>query len=379
MRTNDAGSHSRARTVGIMVCPGPGEPPFAEKQFFRSLCLIGKHLGLVVFVFFPYRVDWRRKRTIGYSYSVSARRWIKGVFPLPDAVYDRCFYSKPSTYFAYRPHIRRLMERPGTRFLGYGLKGKWSVHQQLSLDEKLRPHLPETEPLGTTSDMMRWLDDKGELFLKPHAGTHGKGVLHIAADGNGRFVVKGRDARNEPVGRLFRTQHQLLAWVAGFTRGRKYLMQRYLNLSTGRGDVFDIRVLVQKNREGRWEVTGIAVRQGAPGSITSNLHGGGHAEEAEPFLRGKYGDATNGIIETIRSVALRVPAVLEQTHGRLVELGVDLGVDDQGRVWVLEANSKPGRSAFAELSDKRARMASVRNPLLYASFLLNGPSPSTGR
>ena len=102
----------------------------------------------------------------------------------------------------------------------------------------------------------------------------------------------------------------------------------------------------------------MAVRQGAPGSVTSNLHGGGHAEDAESFLRGKYGtEAAKAIVATAREIALRVPDVLEQYHGRLAELGVDLGVDADGKVWILEANSKPGRSAFAALSGETASIA----------------------
>lgn len=362
-----------------MVCPAAGDPPFPEKQYYKRLSLIGQKLGLAVFVFFPHRIDWVRRRVVGYTYSASAKRWEKKLFPFPAAVYDRCFYPNLPTLSAYREPIRRLMAHPDTRFLGYGLKGKWNVHQMLVRDEALEPHIPETELFQRSSDLVRWLEERGELFLKPHGGSQGKGVLHVSKTAGG-FTVRGRSARNEVVHARFRSEGKLLAWIRSFTAGRKYLIQRYLTLTTADGEAFDIRALVQKNSGGCWELTGLALRRGAPGSITSNLHGGGHAGEAEPFLRTLYGEeAARVIAETVRSVALRVPEVLEQYHGRLAELGVDVGVDTDGRVWVLEANSKPGRSAFAALSDKRVRVAAIRNPMLYAKHLLDHPVARPGR
>jgi glutathione synthase/RimK-type ligase-like ATP-grasp enzyme len=368
-----------AQTVGIMVCPKAGEPPFAEKDYYRRLSGIGRKLGLDVFVFFPHRLDWDRNRVVGYAYTASSKRWEKGFFPFPGAVYDRCFYSNPELYAAYREPIRRLMSSAGTHFLGYGLKGKWNVHQMMMLDEALKPYVPETELLQHQGDIVRWLEGKGELFLKPHGGSQGKGVLHLAETPEG-FIAKGRTIKNETVRLVFRSKSRMLAWVGQFTSGRKYLIQRYLTLTTADGDAFDIRALVQKNYKGCWELTGMAVRQGAPGSVTSNLHGGGHAEETAPFLRERYGPAKAAdIAATARDIALRVPDVLEQYHGRLAELGVDLGIDTDGKVWVLEANSKPGRSAFASLSDERVRLASIRNPMLYAKYLLDSRSERLGR
>lgn len=369
MVTKDA--RPSAHTVGIMVCPNAGEPPIPEKHFFRRLTLLGRKLGLVVFVFFPNRLDFERRRVLGYAYSETANRWEKAFFPIPETVYDRCFYPNPRTYAAFRAPIRRLMDSPDTRFLGYGLKGKWDVHQMLMRDETLRPHMPETELLQDSADISRWLAERGELFLKPHGGSHGKGVLHLKKVKAG-IIAKGRTARNEIVRLGFRSERQLLAWVRSFTAGRKYLIQRYLTLTAADGNAFDIRALVQKNGKGCWELTGIAVRQGAPGSVTSNLHGGGHAEEAEPFLRKAYGtDSAATIAAAVRDIALRVPDVLEQYHGRLAELGVDVGVEPDGSVWVLEVNSKPGRSSFAALSDKQASQAAMRNPMLYAKYLLD--------
>ena len=104
------------------------------------------------------------------------------------------------------------------------------------------------------------------------------------------------------------------------------------------------------------EAAGTAVRRGKSGNVTSNLHGGGTAEELLPFLIKEFGQEKSLQIHcTLLEIATQIPAILEQHHGRLAELGIDLGIDSSGDVWILEANSKPGRSAFTRLSDPSAR------------------------
>lgn len=366
-------------SLGIMVCPRVGEPPISEKSFIRRLSVIGRKLGLIVFAFFPHRLDWERKRVVGYRFRPDTNQWEKRFFPLPDLVYDRCFYADGRTFAAYRQPIRRLMSTPGTSFLGYGLRGKWQVYQMLKLDEQVARHIPETELLRDRRDISRWLDDKGELFLKPHGGSQGKGVLHVATVGR-RFAVKGKTAANRTVGASFATEEALLRWVEAFTGQRRYLIQRYLVLKDDRGGAFDIRALVQKDGRGQWSLTGLAARHGEPGSVTSNLHGGGSAAPAAPFLRHLYGEENAAkIIAVASKLALRIPEVLEQSHGRLVELGIDFGVDPDGAVWILEANSKPGRAAFASLEDEEVRLASIRSPILYANYMLDCRNGRIGR
>ncbi|MNG25160.1 Endospore coat-associated protein YheD [compost metagenome] len=90
------------------------------------------------------------------------------------------------------------------------------------------------------------------------------------------------------------------------------------------------------------------------------------------FLSKEFGERTADLLtETIAMLSQRIPTVLESYHGRLAELGIDLGIDTRGRVWILEVNSKPGRTIFARLHNERARKKSMANPIHYAGFLLN--------
>ncbi|WP_164821527.1 YheC/YheD family endospore coat-associated protein [Paenibacillus koleovorans] len=358
--------------IGILVCEKQGQPPFGDQMFYRRLIRIGREQGLQVFVFSPNGLHWEDETIDGYTYAPEHGGWKAGRFPLPAIVYDRSFFRNRHDYGRYRECLIRLKERPDVRFLGYGLRGKLQVHRILQRDEALRSYLPATRRLTGWASLTAALQRDGTLFLKPDAGSQGKGVLRLGAAADGSYTAVGRSGRNEPFARTFASEPLLRSWLEAFTAGRSYLVQPYLRLNTRSGEPFDIRCLVQKNRRGVWSVTGLAVRRGASGNVTSNLHGGGVAMDLEPFLQNEFGEEkARQIRSTLLNIASRVPVILEQHHGRLAELGIDLGIDASGHVWILEANSKPGRSAFARLSDPQVRLASIRNPIYYARYLLD--------
>ncbi|WP_409345289.1 YheC/YheD family protein [Paenibacillus sp. MBLB4367] len=365
------------RSIGIMVCEMEGEPPFADKSFYAKLCSAGEALGVGVFVFSPGRFDPASGTVTGFTFDLPSQTWSRRKLALPKLVYDRSFYTDSSQYVRHRTAVHELQRLSPIKLLGRSLSGKWEVQRSLAADPLLRPHLPKTERLRSMNQLEGWLNDRGEAFLKPDAGTHGKGALHVSACDDGRFLLTGRDRHNRVVSEGFGTLPKLLEHIGRRTVGSRYLIQQYLTLASQSGDAFDIRSLVQKDGTGRWQLTGMAVRRGQPGSVTSNLHGGGHAEELLPFLQSEFGSRTaQSLALKLHQLSLRISETLEEHYGRLAELGIDLGVDRSGNVWIIEVNSKPGRAVFAQIADERSAASAVRNPIAYARFLLDSATLS---
>src|SRR5690554_3627620 len=104
--------------LGIMVCETEGLWPFSEKQYFRQLCLFGAVQGLQVYIFTPNRIDWILQRVHGYTYC-KKNKWIKRIFPLPNLIYDRCFYAHRSQMNKQILHIARLKKNKDIQFLGH--------------------------------------------------------------------------------------------------------------------------------------------------------------------------------------------------------------------------------------------------------------------
>ncbi|GAA4711961.1 YheC/YheD family protein [Brevibacillus fulvus] len=351
------------KTLGIMaICNGPH---FLEKAYYKKLTLIGRKLGIRVFVFSPRHVDFEARQVTGFAYRQGI--WQRKTFPLPQVIYDRVFIGPH--YRQYKPFIEKLQNDPEITFLGRGLSGKWQVYKILSQSPELEKWLPETHPFSFVRlrDMLERYD---AAVIKPMAGTHGRSVIRIAKSEN-KYEVSGRDRQNQPMQKIFKTSRGMQLFLKNFTAGRKFLLQPYLHLHTPDGTPFDVRVLVQKNGIGQWQTTGKAVRAGDKTSITSNLHGGGRALPLSDFLAEYYTEEQQQAIEEeLDQIIEQLPPFLEEYHGRLVELGIDIGIDTDGQVWIIEVNSKPGRTVFRQINDQKARLRSLTQPVSYAHYLM---------
>ncbi|UUZ80594.1 YheC/YheD family protein [Paenibacillus sp. P26] len=385
------------RPLGIMTTRADDDPPFGDRDFFRRLCLAGRRAGLTVYVFTPQAVDWTLLRVSGYAYETEEGRWVQRSFPPPTLVYDRCFCSTRREYAEYREALQRSARIGPHAASQPRPEGQSRSAAPPRAGPRFAPYLPRTEVLRGMHTLAAWLRHRREAVLKPQGGSQGRGVLLLRRSGGpggeaagGRvpgpgtvkaaeaaFTVRGRDARNRPVARGFADAGALMRWLRGFVAQRPYLLQEYLQLQSKSGSAYDVRALVQKDGTGRWRLTGMAVRQGQGGDLTSNLHGGGSALPAADFLAREFGEGkAEALLRELKRLSELLPEALESSHGRLAELGIDYGIDTSGNIWIIEVNSKPGRSIFTYLQDDRARKAAIVNPIRYAGFLLRRMTPA---
>ena len=353
--------------LGIMACQIK-KALFYEKGFYQFLQKFGNDQRILVYVFYPNSVDWKNRKVKGYHYNFSTKQWAAQWFPLPDYIYDRCFYSNSKQFNLYKPYIQQLKSQNNITFLGNGLTGKWEVQQILSKNSKIQAYLPRTEIYKGLQQLFLWLNQY-PVVLKPVGGSHGKGVIKISKE-NKQFEVIGRTATNDKIRYTFPTYPSFSKWINQFIYRKNYLIQQYLDLTTNDSKPYDIRILIQKNKEGVWEETGMAARLGDKDTITSNLHGGGTVTSPYHILQIEHGDKkANELLQKLDHLSKYIPPYLEKYHGALFELGLDVGVDKQGNVWIIEVNSKPGRSVFTLLNNQALVYKSRIQPIMYTLFL----------
>lgn len=358
-------------SLGIMTTERDAFPPFSNARYYRQLSLFGTRMGLLVYVFSPLHINWTLQRVPGYTWNRNTGSWEKQLLPLPDLVYDRFFYSRNRQFVPARTAIRKLRKWPNLRFLGFGLPDKYRVHRLLSGDDTIAPHLPELCNITRLGDVKAMLAKYGDLVLKPRGGSQGRGIFRLTAmkDRPGSFRVKGRDWHNRFYSRHFGNPRDLAAWLLVRLKHCPHTAEPFRHLTTRSGAPYDIRTFMQKNRRGRWQWIGMAARIGQPGKLTSNLHGGGKAEQAWTLLQAEFGDRAGKLADKIRSLSMHIARVLERNHGRLVELGADFGIEPSGDIWLLEVNSRPGRSIFDQIGDRAAGNKAISNPIHYACYL----------
>lgn len=358
--------------LGILICGGTTDKkrPFGECGYFRLLAEAGKPLGIEIFVFNPKKMDWGRRSALGYI-PTDRGTWEIVSRPIPNLIYDRCFYTTTNHYLSYKPYLNLLAHDPSIKILGRPLSGKIQTYLILRENEEIIPFLPETVLLHSSSQVFDFLDRYTHALIKPNGGSHGSGVVAIFQLTKKGFLLKGRDRRNHSFQTVLESKHHLRNWLHQYIGSTRFVIQPYLSLSTPDGQPFDLRILIQKNNIKEWQTTGMAIRAGKTNSITSNLHGGGKAHKLHPFIDQHFTPQQVKKIDlAIQKIASVVPPFIEKNHGTLLELGLDVGIDRNGRVWILEINSKPGRTVFLRTGELEVRKRSIQLPMEYAQALL---------
>jgi hypothetical protein len=358
--------------LGILVCErSSGNPPFAESTFIKRLHVIAAQSGLRLFAFAPWTWDKQSDSVKGWTWCTQKQRWESSLQKLPSVVYDRSWPETQEEKQRYRASIVRIHAGKKLTFLNGSLPNKGKVYEILSRDWALRSFLPPTALYKGTDSLALWLSKhRYSVFLKPIAGSQGKRVISVQRMDNGQIQLTGRQGNNEPFALRCGDETEALRRVARWIGHRTYIMQPMLDLRGPSGEPFDVRVLIQKNLKGLWTVTGIAARKGAPGSVTSNLHGGGVAVPPQELLALLFGEKRGSeLLQELNRASFLIVACLEESWGRFAEIGLDFGIDRSGRIWFLEANSKPGRSAMGSIGKDAAHHA-AEQPLSYARSIL---------
>lgn len=363
-------------TLGVMTFYLNANQRLDDKKFMIQLQRAAKNMNLDLFVFTPEDVDNEKRRIYAHLYDFSQKKWKRQWRRFPDMVFDRCRY-QPNKRFQLLRKFRA--DYPHLIYLNRPLRNKWETHQLLYKHDSLKNNLPETRLFTKIEDVTQMLKHTGTVYIKPVNGTGGRGILKVKKKGSHVYTIQGRHMNRSIIGPVSCTLEQLTSKLNAWKKSKRLLVQQGLDLTLPNGRVHDYRMLIQKNKQGKWAVTGIAGRVGARNSVTSNLHGGGKAADAEKLLRHWVGKSMSPgrIIREMERVAFKTIKVIEKQYGKLCELALDLAVDRKGRVWLLEINPKPAREVFNQIGNKKIYYTAIRRPLEYSLWLWKASKKSS--
>ncbi|REE89094.1 YheC/D-like protein [Paenibacillus taihuensis] len=238
------------------------------------------------------------------------------------------------------------MPRKGGR--GFSIKSKWTKTKWLLSDRSLREFVPETKQFSLKT-LKRMTGKYKMLYFKPTGGTGGGGIARIMRSSKGGFHVR-KDLRSANVssrGALYRKLKRI-------ANGRSYLLQKGIKLQTSKGRPFDFRMTVQRSKRRKWVPTVMFVKLGKPGKIVTNYHQGGRLALIEPTLRRSgYNKAqVASYKKQLTKLGMETGRCFDRRTKKLNELGLDVALDREGKLWILEVNTRPSYSALKSLKDK---------------------------
>jgi hypothetical protein len=214
-----------------------------------------------------------------------------------------------------------------------------AVLYRILASSEMAHYLPETAFELEPTALTKILAEHRAVYLKPAGGSMGHGMMRIDRRPVGYQVQVLKHGQTR-----VRTAADLVEVWQIIRRERLpggYVVQAAKSLVTWQGRPCDFRILLQKRGE-RWQVVGVGVRVAGEGVITTHVPNGGSIVSPEKVLHLHFPDRIGAIDTALKQMARACAGVIDaHYHGQLGEMSMDIGVDEDGRLWFFEANSKP--------------------------------------
>ncbi|MED1793326.1 YheC/YheD family protein [Brevibacillus nitrificans] len=362
--------------IGIVttgVRRDPRNPIGPRTSFFQKLLQAQEGKGVFYYIFSPHDVDWSKNEVVAWFLRKGKNGsyvWRKMKTAMPDVIYDRVPSRSAEKHEAVRDFKYKLANYPNTPMFNQGFFNKWGVHQLLYPNPEVNEHIPETYTSPSLQTVRNLIKKYPIVYLKPKNGSLGYGIVKVVRSGGGYDVSYHNGSGN--VKRHFTKLSSLYQHVFRSRRISSYLAQQGISLMTYLGRPFDFRVHLHKNQLNQWVVSCTAAKVAGSGSVTTHVRTGGTVIPGDELLQHLFGRQKVMMVERISDASIRLATAIEMAKGiDLGELGLDMGIDTHGHVWMFEANSKPGRSIFKHARLKQADYESRKLLVDYSCYLAN--------
>lgn len=311
----------------------------------------------ILFVFCEQHIDFANEKITGYIYDPSSpENWRKAELPFPGAIFRRVELAQNT--------LNGLREKMGRSFFNAQYFDKWQFWNWLSSDEELREFLAETSNKMNVTSLNAFIEKFNGVYLKPKNGSRGQGIYYIEKQENEYIILQNYKDETQTF-----TSEQMAQFLR---RHFSFLLQEPIRLHTFEGRKVDYRVILQKNGSGFWQCTGMIARFGKTNAISSNFKASGFAMEGTRALMTQFGyDELTAYqkYQEIITICTKMACKIDEIAGAYADLGIDVGIDEQGKVWVIEMNKRPDHDFPLMIKNRKMYYSVKANPVLYGKHI----------
>lgn len=361
IRPSGANIYRAGPLIGILSV-ARGNRLLGNRANFIDIIRTGKELGALVFVFTPDDIEWDAMQMQGRFYHFNQRRWHTLTIPFPDVVYNRV----PNRDYEKEPvvvnTIAKLQNTPNLHLFNPHFFDKGSLYDILQRSS-LQQYIPESIRLTNFQSLLQLQKKYGSLYLKPSTGKAGNGIYRLHSARNQLHLQSSFGGKKTNI-KIVSTTH-LRRLLQSFISKKDYIAQQAIALLTYKGNPFDVRVLVQKNGKGEWDVSGIGFRVAGKDGITTHVPQGGKIIDRTLALDPYFGiEGSTQLLHKVRDIAIKIAATLNEHYSTLGEMSMDFGVTANQELWFFEANAKP-----MKFDEPQIRRTSLRRIIEYSKYL----------
>jgi hypothetical protein len=356
--------------IGILAGPANSSSslPFGSLTgFIRQFMQAGENKAFY-FAFAANHVDWNREVVVGHFPDANGK-WIRRTFPLPDVVYNRSPSRRAENTLSMTAFKTKFVNRKIPLF-NWSFFDKWGVYRLLDGEQEASMYVPESINNPNAEEIRRMMEKHRFVYLKPDAGSLGIGIYRLTYSPNRGYFARFRRNGSNVLIRFPRFDGLFKMLQRNNLKLQNYVLQQGVRLIELENCPIDFRFHLTKNGNNQWMASGIGAKKAGKGSVTTHVRSGGMLMMPEQVLKSIFGSRSEQVFENAKSVAIKLAEAIERNYPhRLGELGFDLGIDQNEKVWMFEANAKPGRSIFKHPALKVQGRTSLVNLFEHCLYL----------
>lgn len=344
--------------------------PFGNiSSFCRELADACMNHGAAVYFFTPASITSQSTWMNGWVFD---GEWKKKLMPLAEVIYNRLPSRKIESQSYVQHFFRHIRKHHNIAIFNERFLDKHDVFHALKNDDEVNNYLPESHLLENLATLKEMYNKHRVLYLKPVQGSLGKGIYRITSLDQQKMILleSATKMNSKPI--KFPNISTLYRSIKPKLKQRQYQLQQGLSVIQIGPRPVDFRALVQKNATGNWSITSIVARTAGDEKFVANLASGGTIDtviNTLPRTNLLQHISSEEMLISLKRAAISIAEAIDRNiDAHFGELGVDLAIDVQGKVWLLEVNSKPSKQDNTPLQGTRIR-PSVRMVISYAKYL----------
>ncbi|UMZ72749.1 YheC/YheD family protein [Natranaerofaba carboxydovora] len=373
MKVKNKDSKNENPVLGIFVKPARLSVDNSTTDLDHILA--GHANNFVCYLFSIDSIDWEHKKIKGLTFDLDSNEWCYRWFSFPDVIYDRGSgfsesekeaVSKIRTKFRDKLKIKTINSRDYI--------GKWNTYKYLLSHDFVAKYLPVTIRYQNFNDVLIMLRSYKFIFIKSFYGKRGKEVMSIEKTGSSssyKVATFSNGLLENEIGNI----QELKKIVEEFmdnNSGGSFLVQQGIRLLNYKNRPFDIRILLIKDSQGKWQAINSYARIAAKENQTITNYSVGSECNFYSNIYPELLSQSNVNIPTPKDVsntAVKIAYHIEKEFCSFGELGLDIAVDINGKLWFLEVNTKPDKDLVEGLDDCQGVHPQFQAIFDYARFL----------
>lgn len=299
----------------------------------KSLAIASKAQGIDLIYFNHSGVDIKSKKIHGKIYINNKWNDITTDIPKLVDVSQFCFKKKYKEIMDYLVKVTKLSDN------NTGKINKMKLQRELKKDKSFSDLVIPTQKVKSFQTIEDIINKYNVIVLKPLGGSFGDNIYMCEKTSGEMYKVTYENIESEFNASDFKS------FYIQKIKDKKYIIQKYIDSTTIQGHPFDCRINMEKDSNGNWVLAKNFIRIGIGQKTVSNISKGGGVSSTKPFLEANFKSKRKSIEKKLNFIAETLPQKVEFLKGfNLMILGIDVGIDKNGDVYIFEINGSPGTS-----------------------------------